>query len=362
MRRGIRSSWQWALLVGFGVGGLVVLAMLWNKAPTFYWHAKDPDAAVATTRAGILAAMAGFVAFTGIMINIAETRRTNELARKRDTQARERDHEMLAETRRAHEQARERDRLTHEREREAQLTERYTRAVDQLGSDTVDIRLGGIYALERIAKDSPDGHPTIVEVLSAFIREHIIPGQPGTRRRVDPSAQTDGPAARLDTDIHAALTILGRLFTRNGLFRADLTGIMIINADLCRAKLTGADLSGANLSDTQLFDANLTDTVLNGVNLTRAILNIANLTGADLGGANLSGAELFDANLSGADLGGANLTDAYLNGANLSGAELFDANLSGVRGLTQEQVDSAEGDGRTKLPPGLTRPASWSDA
>jgi len=44
--------------------------------------------------------------------------------------------------------------------------------IEQLGSTGLDVRLGGIYALERIAVDSARDHPTIVEVLSAFVREH----------------------------------------------------------------------------------------------------------------------------------------------------------------------------------------------
>jgi hypothetical protein len=54
---------------------------------------------------------------------------------------------------------------------QGQLTERYTKAIEQLGSDKLDVRLGGIYALERIAADSERDHPTVVEVLSAFVRE-----------------------------------------------------------------------------------------------------------------------------------------------------------------------------------------------
>jgi hypothetical protein len=38
---------------------------------------------------------------------------------------------------------------------ESQITDRFTKAIEQLGSDKLAIRLGGIYALERIAKDSP---------------------------------------------------------------------------------------------------------------------------------------------------------------------------------------------------------------
>jgi hypothetical protein len=38
--------------------------------------------------------------------------------------------------------------------RDSQITERFTRAVDQLGNKKIEIRLGGIYALERIANES----------------------------------------------------------------------------------------------------------------------------------------------------------------------------------------------------------------
>jgi hypothetical protein len=37
---------------------------------------------------------------------------------------------------------------------QGQVTDRYTKAVEQLGSDKLDVRIGGIYALERVARDS----------------------------------------------------------------------------------------------------------------------------------------------------------------------------------------------------------------
>ena len=52
------------------------------------------------------------------------------------------------------------------------MTDRYTKAIEQLGSDKLDVRIGGIFALERIARDSARDHPTVMEVLAAFIREH----------------------------------------------------------------------------------------------------------------------------------------------------------------------------------------------
>lgn len=55
---------------------------------------------------------------------------------------------------------------------QGQVTDRYTKAIEQLGSDKLDVRIGAIYALERVARDSPRDHPTLMEVLAAFVREH----------------------------------------------------------------------------------------------------------------------------------------------------------------------------------------------
>lgn len=71
--------------------------------------------------------------------------------------------------------------------REGRITERYTRAVDQLGHAQVDVRIGGIYALERIAKDSAHDQPIIGEVLTAFVRG---------RSPWPPKSLTSGAASR----------------------------------------------------------------------------------------------------------------------------------------------------------------------
>jgi hypothetical protein len=56
--------------------------------------------------------------------------------------------------------------------REGQVTDRFTRAVDQLGRPEVDVRIGGIYGLERIARDSAVDRIMVTEVLTAFVRQH----------------------------------------------------------------------------------------------------------------------------------------------------------------------------------------------
>jgi hypothetical protein len=53
---------------------------------------------------------------------------------------------------------------------ERRVTELHTTAVEQLGSDKAPVRLGGLYALERLAQDHPEHRQTIVNVLCAYLR------------------------------------------------------------------------------------------------------------------------------------------------------------------------------------------------
>jgi uncharacterized protein YjbI with pentapeptide repeats len=307
--------------------------------------------------------------------------------------------------------------------RESQITERFTRAVEQLGNkDALDVRLGGIYALERLAHDSPErDHPTVVEILSAFIRESSRrPRTPpleheaaqATAEKPDVAIAQTNAQPRPATDVQAALTVLGRLPQRSDVSRGDLSGAWLVGAQLANANLSGAKLDGADLSGAQLANANLSGAKLDGAKLSDAQLDEANLWGARLDGADLSGAQLGEADLSGAELRGADLSGAWLRGAklpgaelgeaelsraqlgeaklpgaelgeadlsgawlrwaDLSGADLVGADLSGARldganltetvDLRQQQVDAAHGNAETRLPNGMSRPTSWTGA
>jgi len=106
------------------------------------------------------------------------------------------------------------------------------------------------------------------------------------------------------------------------------------------------------LRSSELARAHVPDPKLDG---RGADLIGATLTKARLNGANLRGARLIGADLSRADLSLADVTGADLRGASLRGA-----NLARCLFLTQSQLDAAEGDTGTKLPPSLIRPAHWS--
>ena len=223
--------------------------------------------------------------------------------------------------------------------REGQVTDRYTKAIEQLGSDKLDVRIGGVYALERVARDSAKDHPTVMEVLTAFIREH-------SREQWPPSDAGSTEQERFTRpDVQAAVTVTGRRDAKRDILPIDLTGADLTRVDLTGANLAGARLTRANLTLVRLTRANLTGAVLFDANLAGARLIDADLTRADLTRADLTRADLMDANLTravliGARLTGARLADAHLHDANLTRANLVDANLTGAR-LTDAHLHDA---------------------
>ena len=213
--------------------------------------------------------------------------------------------------------------------RQGQITDRFTKAIEQLGKldgerPNIEVRLGGIYALERIAIDSPRDHWTTMEVLTAYVRQNAP---------LDPSRPyTKGETPR--TDIQAIITVLGR--RKTGLTRERTGQRLDLSASrLCGASLDSLNLQGAYLHESNLQGASLTETNLQAANLREANLQTARLTGvnlqnANLREANLQAADLREANLQSARMTGANLQTAVLTEANLQGAWLIKANLQAV--------------------------------
>ncbi|MET9231394.1 pentapeptide repeat-containing protein [Lentzea sp. NPDC003310] len=240
-----------------------------------------------------------------------------------------------------------------------QVTERFTKALERLGSDELYVRIGGVHALEHVMRDSPEHRGDVVKVLVAFIRDRLP--RRGTEAAnetpwMHPPSGSDEPElpAEPAPDVQAALTALGsrpeqtkhnraslnfRQLHVQGVqlsgaqFRkADLRGADLRNADLFEADLQNADLSGANLQNAYLSEANLQNTNLSEANLQNANLSGANLQNANLHGADLQnthlfGADLQNARLSGADLQNADLREANLQKARLRGADLQKADL-----------------------------------
>jgi uncharacterized protein YjbI with pentapeptide repeats len=257
--------------------------------------------------------------------------------------------------------------------------------------------------LERISHESGSDYWTVMETLTAFVREHARWKEPDASasemaalyedKRPSTTQTNHEPA----TDIAAVLSVIIRRDKNNrdrekienwcfNLRGSDLTRALFMEAhleeaDLARAHLERADLGGAHLEGALLAVAHFERADLGGAHLERAILSGAHLEGANLGGAHLEranlggahlegdklygGARLEEAHLGGAHLEGANLGGAHLEGANLNGAHLEGANLNGahlegVEGLALHQITRAYGDSGTTLPKELTPPEHWA--
>lgn len=185
---------------------------------------------------------------------------------------------------------------------EGKITDRFSKAVEMLGSDKLDVRLGGIYALERIAIDSKKDHWTVMEVLTAFVRKNAPSYAPIKENASDASIKENASddlneleaffnrdfekefedykkdwdeqiANKLTEDIQAIMTVIGRRKwvdkekQRLNLNNVDLAHCVLRNVDLSRA-----DLMGSNLHSTRLSGANLNEATLSGANLNGAIL------------------------------------------------------------------------------------------
>ncbi|MFD7342202.1 pentapeptide repeat-containing protein [Streptomyces violascens] len=243
---------------------------------------------------------------------------------------------------------RQKDRRQLELTLEAQLTDYYIKAVSLLAHTDRTERLGGIYALERIMRDSAKDHDTVVQLLAAYIREYA--------KRDRSRAQVIGSKPNPPSDdIRAALTVLGRRPERAAeseidLSNTDLPCVNLHHARLPRTlfvgcNLDGAELTGANLAGSSFYRASLRHIQANNVNLRGTQLSEADMRDADA-----LGADLRDALMHKADLRGAHLTAGNLHGASLHEAQLVDTSTGGkITIVDVEQLLTASVTDDTKL-------------
>lgn len=260
-----------------------------------------------------------------------------------------------------------------ETSRRGQLTDRYIRAIDQLGSDNTVVRLGAIYGLERIANESSQEHWAVVDVLTAYVR-HL---SPWTDER---EPQTPNPSSEI-TAILAVLARRNRSSETTGqsllLARADLRGYRLYESHFERANLSYAHLENAVAgSDTFDFVPNtfemkdgmleinrrrfdlalgqqaahfercqMTNTRLDnfvgmgcrfehatmiGMSASGAMLSWSHFERANLGSANFTSASLDNSHFDSAFMHNVVLKDAHLDSASFEKANLFDTDLRGV--------------------------------
>jgi Pentapeptide repeats (8 copies) len=193
-----------------------------------------------------------------------------------------------------------------------QVTERFSKVIDHLGSKEIEIRFGGIYALEQIAIDSPDKyHWTFVEILSAFIREKSLLLK-----------ENETPTS----DIYTAFNVLGRRKVGEDPFngKVDFTSVNLSKVIADKVRFSKADFSQSNFSNSSI---------------NKGWFKAANLSRVDFGGSKLNDVNFENADLTNAIFKGAEFTKINLKGADLTGSD-----------LTIEQLQSSITNSKTKLP------------
>ncbi|MDE2988014.1 MAG: pentapeptide repeat-containing protein [Chloroflexota bacterium] len=278
------------------------------------------------------------------------------------------------------------------------LNDRYQKSAEMLGSDTLPVRLGGIHALNRLAREHPDQYHVDVALLFCSLARPVDDSHDGSNVH-DAGTDPDGLGLRPPQDIQTIVWSIGNRtdsqfaserqssdrfqldlsrmhFAGGSAENANLSGVLLwgaglqwsvcTNADfsgasLVKADLSHAELTGANLFRAQLWQAELRETNLSGANLLEASFLSANLRAAILTGAEIWETDFSGASLREADLAGSQLWSVDFSGANLRGADLSDTaidrvnfdgtDLSGARfsrfgsdpaiGLTQGQLDQA---------------------
>jgi uncharacterized protein YjbI with pentapeptide repeats len=253
---------------------------------------------------------------------------------------------------------------------EKQITERFSKAVEQLGSEKSPTVIGAVYSLERISKDSEKDYQKAMEILIAFIKNNN--SMDGHQNQL----------VKVHQSIQEIITIIGRRISnpnRNNdeklnLSYVDLTKISILNLDLSKIDFQGSCFTHGNINGAKFIDSNLSDSNfsyvnnekfsgtrkrnefakadLRGANLYKAVLIKSDFRNSRMGGANLTeamlsssdmrGVNLVSANLDKADLTGTNLCEANLSGATLSNTIISGANLSTATGLNIDQIKKAK--------------------
>ena len=223
-----------------------------------------------------------------------------------------------------------------------------------------EVRLGAIYALEKLARDDLEIHWPIMETLCAYVRKNAGPPKSLDEIAVallDRGIHDDDAREQLNlyrrsveqpaVDVQAAITVIGRRsdaqrdFERAQREQTKFSSTDAWRLNLARCNLARADLTGLNLDAVILGGSSLAFANCANADLIGARFDDAHLEGARFMGTHLEKAWLFGAHLQGAWLNQAHFESATLRRAHLEGAFLAQANLQAAD-LTDAHLGSAD--------------------
>ena len=210
------------------------------------------------------------------------------------------------------------------------ITDRLTKAVEQLADDRRSVQIGAVFALERIARDSDKDLRMVIDILAAYIRNDHV-------RWKGENSHDD--LQQVTREATAALAVISRLNKQNPVYRPiDLKGAFLKKADLSGLYLNLAHFDGAELAFVDFTETFLKQSSFNETNLYKANFRSADLSNATLKSSNGKGA-IF----SYADCYQAQFRRSKLNYAEFIKTKVDQANFNSVTGLTRNDLNLASG-------------------
>ncbi|WP_170925236.1 pentapeptide repeat-containing protein [Roseovarius gaetbuli] len=208
----------------------------------------------------------------------------------------------------------------------------------QLYKETVpnlEVRIGAIYALERIAQDSDRDHIQIMEILCAYIRENA---------RTNDLTPTESPFenSALRVDLQTAIDVIGRRSNdKKALEIAQRHRLDLRGTDLSFANFAKGDFSAAILAGCKLEACTFRDTDLSGAILHNSVLNFSDFFRCNLTGAKLDGVVI---NRPVPVAGGwtASINMAELKGVSFPSADLSALQYLGTASKMNQMMDSSD--------------------
>lgn len=208
---------------------------------------------------------------------------------------------------------------------QSHITDQINKAVENLGATrqvgdrlepNIEVRIGGLLALERIAKHNLSEHIQVMEILCAFVRENAREFVATTVPLGEDGEVLSGSYIFPRHDIASALSVIARRGHvqrqleigrkppyRLNFYQADFRGLEMNGRDFANAILDYAQFEGADLTNTTFERANLSMT-----NFSESILNRTNFRGSYIQFNSFENAELEEANFDGAILGNVNFS------------------------------------------------------
>ncbi len=321
MIRGTSSFARWAIIMGvfvfLAVAVLAIMILPTNMVNLHGLTASERDQSVASARSSLVQMIAGSAVFLGFLFTL-ETIRINRfgIAASYDSQ----------------------------------IAERYFKSLEALSIDNpVEVRLGGIVSLERIALTSPLDRLTITRLLSIILRRanHDVQGESNSR-----------DVSEIEAAVSALSAIRGAGFPSF----IDLRGAALKNVQLEHMALCDTDLSSSIIVESALksvdfrravmLAASVKNVDLRFSDLSRTMAREAVFENTDLSWCDLRGTVFISALLIQCSLVGARLEGCVFIGTDMRGADLRSTDLSGSL-LLHVQLGDARADQKTRWPDGF---------